>query len=164
MRCYHICIIKINPILLCSHQNFRPNSNILSRRRRSEVATPPWTLLLVMQKYEKRKASLCFFLTAEKAKLFSTNRICTGLPCKLPAILPWSKNACLQEHFCEAVNIAGKRSLQWQSRSLLCKLPAILYYTTKSSKSQTFVRAAWKNIESKGKFLIFYCNNNKSMI
>ena len=111
-----------------------------------------------------RKAYLCFFLTAEKAKLFSTNRICTGLPCKLPAILPWSKNACLQEYFCEAVNIAGKRSLQWQSHSLPCKLPDILYYTTKSAKSQTFVRMAWKNIESKGKFLLFYCNNNKSMI
>ena len=32
-----------------------------SRRRRSEVASPPRTLLLVIQKYDKRKVTLCFF-------------------------------------------------------------------------------------------------------
>ena len=37
-----------------------------SRRRRSEVASPPWTLLLVMQKYDKRKVTSSFFSDKRK--------------------------------------------------------------------------------------------------
>ena len=49
------------------------------RRDRGESPLKCLLVLFVIEKYEKRKASLYFFLTAEKAKLFSTNRIYTGV-------------------------------------------------------------------------------------
>ena len=45
-----------------------------SRRRRSEVASPPWTLLLVTQKYDKHKVTLIFFAGDQWSPLLCKNK------------------------------------------------------------------------------------------